>query len=127
MESNIMTALIEQTAFATKSIRLANGITLPYVDQGDPNGTPVLFLHGFTDSWHSYELVLSYLPRSIRAIALTQRGHGDATRPESGYTPADMAGDAAQVIEELGLGSAVIAGHSMGASVAQKFAIDYPE
>jgi len=121
-----MTALIEQTAFATKSIRLANGITLPYVEQGDPDGTPVVFLHGFTDSWHSYELILPYLPPSIRAIALTQRGHGDATRPESGYTPADMAGDAAQVIEELGLGSAVVVGHSMGATVTQRFAIDYP-
>jgi non-heme chloroperoxidase len=122
-----MTALIELTAFATKSIRLSNGITLPYVEQGDPDGTPVLFLHGFSDSWHSYELVLPYLPPSIRAIALTQRGHGDATRPESGYTPVDMAGDAAQVIEELGLGSAVVVGHSMGATVTQRFAIDYPE
>src|SRR5215218_6764853 len=122
-----MIALIELTAFATKSIRLSNGITLPYVEQGDPDGTPVVFVHGFSDSWHSYELVLPYLPPSIRAIALTQRGHGDATRPESGYTPADMAGDAAQVIEELGLGSAVVVGHSMGATVTQRFAIDYPE
>ena len=58
-------------------------VRLPYVEQGDPDGTPVLLLHGITDSQRSWEPVLPLLPESIRAIAVTMRGHGDAERPEA--------------------------------------------
>jgi pimeloyl-ACP methyl ester carboxylesterase len=61
-----------------KSVELPNGVRLPYVEQGDPSGVPVLLLHGITDSWYSFEPVLPHLPESIHAFALTQRGHGDA-------------------------------------------------
>ena len=60
------------------SVELPTGVTLQYVEQGDPAGIPVLLLHGATDSWRSFEPVLPHLPSSIRAFALTQRGHGDA-------------------------------------------------
>ncbi len=101
-----------------KSVDLSTGVTLPYVEHGDPTGTPVLLLHGYTDSWRSWQLVLSYLPDSIHAFALTQRGHGDADRPESGYRPQDFAADVAAFMETLGIGDAVIAGASMGSIVA---------
>jgi non-heme chloroperoxidase len=60
-------------------------IELPYVEQGNPSGVPVVMLHGVTDSWRSFEPVLPRLPDDIRAVAVTQRGHGDAPKPESGY------------------------------------------
>ena len=68
-------------SFTTKAIALSTGVTLPYVEQGDPDGVPVILLHGVTDSWRSFEPVLPHLPPSIHAFALTQRGHGDADRP----------------------------------------------
>jgi non-heme chloroperoxidase len=101
-------------------------IQLPYVEQGDPEGTPVVFLHGFTDSWRSGEHVLPLLPASIRAIAVTQRGHGDAERPASGYRLEDYATDVAQLMLELDLGRVFLVGHSMGAWVAERLAIDHP-
>ena len=52
-------------------------VRLPYAEQGDPDGTPVLFLHGITDSQRSWEPVLPLLPESIRAIAVIQVDHGD--------------------------------------------------
>ncbi len=58
---------------------LPTGVTLPYAVSGDPAGIPVLMLHGLSDSWRSFEGVLPYLPPGIRAYALSQRGHGDAT------------------------------------------------
>jgi pimeloyl-ACP methyl ester carboxylesterase len=76
---------------AVKSAALSTGVTLPYVEQGDPAGTPVVLLHGITDSWRSFEPVLPYLPDSIRAFALTQRGHGDADRPAAAYHPRHLA------------------------------------
>ena len=106
---------------------LPHGIRLPYVEQGDPRGTPVVFLHGVTDSWRSFEPVLPELPDGIRAFALTQRGHGDADRPETGYRPQDFAADVDAFMEALQLGPAVVVGHSMGGSVAQRLALDHPE
>ena len=110
-----------------QAVELPRGVRLPYVEQGDPSGVPVVLLHGITDSWHSFEGVLPHLPRSIHAFALTQRGHGDASRPATGYRPQDFAADVAAFLDALDLERAVIAGHSMGGYVAQAFALDYPE
>ena len=109
-----------------KSVELPNHVKLQYVEQGDPLGVPVLLLHGITDSWHSFESVLPHLPDFIHAFALSQRGHGDADRPASGYRPHDFAADLAAFMDALDLGPAVVVGHSMGASIAQRFAIDHP-
>ncbi len=109
-----------------KSVQLPGRVRLEYVEQGDPAGVPVVMLHGVTDSWHSFEPVLPHLPDSIRAFALTQRGHGDADRPASGYRTRDFAADVAGFADALGLGSVVIVGHSMGSTNAKRFAIDYP-
>jgi pimeloyl-ACP methyl ester carboxylesterase len=114
-------------ASVRKSVELPNQVRLPYVEQGDASGIPVLLLHGVTDSWHSFEPVLPHLPASIRAFTLTQRGHGDASRPAAGYRFRDFAADLAAFLDALHLDAAVIAGHSMGSSVAQRFAMDYPE
>jgi pimeloyl-ACP methyl ester carboxylesterase len=110
-----------------KSVVLKNGIRLPYVEQGNEDGVPLILLHGYTDSWRSFEPVLPLLPRFIHAFVPTQRGHGDADRPISGYAPDDFAADLAAFMDALGLDAAVIAGHSMGGSIAQRFAIDHPE
>jgi non-heme chloroperoxidase len=110
-----------------KIIALPNGVSLPYVEQGDPAGAPLLLLHGYTDSWRSYQPLLAQLPSSLRAIALTQRGHGAASRPASGYRQADFAADLALFMDALDLPQAVIVGHSMGGMVAQRFAIDQPQ
>jgi pimeloyl-ACP methyl ester carboxylesterase len=109
-----------------RSVELRPGLRLPYVEQGDPGGVPVLLLHGVTDSWRSFERVLPHLPASLRVFALTQRGHGDADRPATGYRARDFADDVAAFTRALGLGPVVIVGHSMGATNAVRFALDHP-
>jgi non-heme chloroperoxidase len=110
-----------------KSVELPNQVKLPYVEQGDPSGVPVLLLHAIADSWHAFEPVLAHLPNSVRAFALTQRGHGDASRPAAGYRVRDFATDLAAFMDAIQLDAAVIAGGSSGGFVARRFAIDYPE
>jgi non-heme chloroperoxidase len=102
-------------------------VRLPYVEQGDPTGTPVLLLHGITDSQRSWEPVLPLLPQSIRALAVTMRGHGDAERPDAGYRVEDYAADAIELLDELGLESVVLGGHSLGTYVAAQIAIEQPQ
>jgi pimeloyl-ACP methyl ester carboxylesterase len=112
---------------STKAVSLATGIRLPYVEQGDPAGVPVVLLHGYTDSWRSWQLVLPFLPESLHVFAPTQRGHGDADRPAAAYRPRDFAADVAAFMDALEIDKAVIVGTSMGSIVAQRFAIDFPE
>jgi pimeloyl-ACP methyl ester carboxylesterase len=109
-----------------KSVSLRTGIVLPFAEQGDRAGFPLILLHGYADSWRSFERVLAHMPRSLRVLAPSQRGHGDASRPPSGYHPRDLAGDLAAFMDALGIERALVVGHSMGVSVAQHFAIDHP-
>jgi non-heme chloroperoxidase len=110
-----------------KSVQLSSEVTLQYVEQGDPAGLPVLLLHGYTDSWYSFAPVLPFLPASIHALALTQRGHGDSDHPTAGYRPADYAADVGGFLDVLGIKSAIIVGHSMGSFAGQRFALDFPD
>ena len=110
-----------------KHITLPSGIRLEYVEHGRPEGTPVVFLHGVTDSWRSFERLLPLLPPSVRSFAISQRGHGGSSRPGTGYRFSDFSGDLDAFMNALELSQAIIVGHSMGASVAQRFAIDRPE
>lgn len=108
-------------------VMLTNGIKLPYIEKGDPAGKVVLFLHGFAGSCHSFDQVLSLLPDSFHALAFTQRGHGDASKPQEGYRLQDFASDARKLLDLFNLQKAVVVGHSMGAAVAIKFALNYPD
>ena len=110
-----------------QSIRLSNGVTLRYVEQGPAGATPIILLHGFPDSLLSYETVIAHLPTAIRVIAPSQRGFGSSDKPATGYHPRDLAADLAEFMERRKIAEAVIVGHSMGALVAQSFALDFPE
>ena len=111
---------------AVRSIRLAHGVKLEYAEQGDPAGTPVLLLHGITDSWRSFETVMPHLPAAWRVVSASQRGHGESDRPAS-YGTREFAADAAALLEALGMQRAIVVGHSMGSVNAMRLAIDRPD
>jgi pimeloyl-ACP methyl ester carboxylesterase len=106
---------------------LGSGLRLPYVQRGDPAATPLILLHGLTDSWRTYELVLGALSDDVPAIALTQRGHGDASRPAHGYRASDFASDLLRFLDALGVQRAVLVAHSSHTFVAERCAIECPE
>jgi non-heme chloroperoxidase len=106
---------------------LPNQVKLPYVEQGNSSDLPLILLHGYADSWRSFESLLTRLPKSIRAFALTQRVHDDANRPTVGYRVHDFVTDLAKFMDVLRLDAAVIAGGSSGGFVARHFAIEYPD
>lgn len=118
--------MMGSTGSASKNILLSSGVTLEYREQGNADGIPVILLHGYTDSWHSFEMVLPQLPASLHVFALSQRGHGNSAKPGGNYHPTDLAADIAAFMFEKKTGPAVIVGHSMGGIVAQQFALSYP-
>jgi non-heme chloroperoxidase len=110
-----------------KTVTLRTGLEISYVEQGDRIGVPLVLLHGYTDSFHSFDRLLAKLPTWVRAFALSQRGHGDSSKPASGYGLRDLALDVVDFLDALALRRAVLAGHSMGGLVAQRVAMDHPE
>ena len=114
-------------AGAVQWVRLATGVRVPYGEQGDADGVPVVFLHPYADSHRFFELALPYLPAGIHAFLPTQRGHGDADKPPSGYSLDELSGDLAAFLDAVGVGRAVVVGHSSGGYVAQRFALDHPD
>ena len=110
-----------------KSVELPNRVKLPFVEQGDQAGVPLVLLHAIADSWRAFEPMLAHLPDSIHTFALTQRGHGDASRPAGGYHSRDFAADLVAFMDALHLEAAVVVGGSSGGFIARRFAIDNPE
>ena len=100
---------------------------MPYLEQGDSSDIPVVLVHAVGDSQRIFEGLLACLPNSIHTFAPTLRGHGDASRPESGYRSSDFASDIAAFMDAVQIDTAVIAGGSSGGLVGQRFAIDFPD
>ena len=109
-----------------RSVRLHTGVTLRYVEQGVPFGPAVVFLHGFSDSNHTWDLNLRTFSRGYHVYVLDQRGHGDSTRPACCYTQQSFAADVAAFLDAVGERSAILVGHSMGSFIAQQVALDFP-
>ena len=109
-----------------RHIQLPGRVRLQFAEQGDGSGTPVIALHGVTDSWRSFEPLFGHLPPDLRVMAISQRGHGDSDKPADGYRPADFAADVAAFMDAMEIETAVVVGHSMGSINAMRFAIDHP-
>lgn len=107
--------------------RLPNGIELPYAEAGDADATPVVLLHAYADSWRSFEEVLTWLPPSIHAIAPSQRGHGDASKPETGYAVEDFVADLVALLDCLRIPRAVLVASSSAVFTAERLALGRPE
>lgn len=62
-------------------------------------------------------------------VGYDARGHGESGAPEerSAYEYSDLAGDLVAVLDDRGIEKAVLAGHSMGAATALRFALDHPD
>ncbi len=108
-------------------VTLASGLTLSCRDQGVASGPAVLLLPGPTDSWRSYQPVLDLLPHEIRAVSISQRGHGESDKPDTGYSVEDFAADVIPLLDALGIERAVLAGHSGSSLVARRVALDHPD
>jgi pimeloyl-ACP methyl ester carboxylesterase len=111
---------------ARRTVALPDGITMAYVPLGNPRGTPVVLIHGYTDSDLDWAPLIPYLSKSFRLIAVDLRGHGESSKPECCYTRYDFAYDIKLLLDKLHVRRADIVGHSLGSIVAQTFAEVWP-
>ena len=128
----------------------ANGISLEVEDHGSPSGEPLLLIMGLgmqLVAWHA-DLVASLVARGYRVIRFDNRDiglsqrfdhlgapnlavdllkHAVGMKVSAPYTMADMADDAAGLLDALGIPAAHICGASMGGMIAQQLAVRHPE
>jgi pimeloyl-ACP methyl ester carboxylesterase len=125
--------------------QLANGIQIEYDTFGDDTSPPVLLIMGlgvqmtlwdpafcqaiadagyYVIRFDNRDIGLSTWFDDAGTIELADLLGGTAVAP---YSLADMAADAAGLLDALGIESAHIVGASMGGMIAQTFAIEFPE
>jgi pimeloyl-ACP methyl ester carboxylesterase len=105
-----------------------DGVRLHYVERGE--GPAVVLLHGNAVTLQDFQLsgVLDLAAKGHRVLAFDRPGFGYSERPRSTvWTPAAQARLLARALEQLGVGKAVILGHSWGTQVALNMALDHPE
>lgn len=104
-----------------------DGVRLAYRDEGPPGDLPLLFVHGWQAHGRIWVPLLAALTREHRVLIVDLRGFGASNSAPGPYSIETFAADLADLIDALGLDPAVVIGHSMGATVAQRLAIDRPE
>ena len=97
-----------------------NGIELYYELHGA--GEPVVLIQGLGANITGWDLQLEPLSRQYQLIAFDNRGAGRSEKPEEPYSIHQMADDTAALMDELGIESAHVVGHSMGGMLAAELA-----
>ena len=110
-----------------------DGVNLAFFDEGDPNGAPVLLIHGFASTanvnWVHPGWLKTLGEVGYRVIAIDNRGHGASDKPHDpeAYRPWVMASDAVALLDHLGIAEANVMGYSMGARISAFLAMANPE
>jgi pimeloyl-ACP methyl ester carboxylesterase len=106
-------ASIAAPSFARAALETHDGQRLFYVDKG--GGRPVVFIHGWTLSSAIWKAQTDFVAaQGLRAIAYDRRGHGQSSKPETGYDYEALTADLTTLLERLDLRDVVLVGHSMG-------------
>ena len=89
-----MTATAKQASLAgvTHHYAKVNGTKLHYVAAGT-EGTPVLLVHGFPETWWTFRKLIPLLAASHRVYAVDLRGFGDSDNGPGAYDSKTSAED----------------------------------
>ena len=117
--------------FATEAVPqdrmvTADGRRFHYMEWGEPDSPPMLLLHGYAQTCHSWDFVALAMCDRFRVLSLDQRGHGDTDwAPDGDYSPEGYWNDLNAVAEALDLRDFVLMGLSMGGRNAISYAANH--
>lgn len=98
------------------------GIQQHYTRTGG-NLPPLVLLHGLSANGMCWTPVAEHLADQYDVIMPDARGHGQSSKPRTGYHYTTLADDAELLIKALGLSRPTIIGHSMGGMTAALIAV----
>jgi non-heme chloroperoxidase len=113
----------------THQIVGGGGVKLHVMETGNPQGRPIVFLHGVSQCYLQWSRQMnSTLAGDHRLIALDMRGHGFSDKPPSGYDDSKLwADDVNAVLRDLDLDHPVLSGWSYGPLVILDYIRHYGE
>ena len=100
-----------------------DGVTIDYAVDGDPDGPTVLLLEGLGYGRWMWRWLAEALADDYEVLRPDNRGTGDSDAPEGPYTVAEMATDAAAVLDDRSADAVHVCGASMGGMIAQELAL----
>jgi pimeloyl-ACP methyl ester carboxylesterase len=86
------------------------------------SGSPVVLLHGWSQTWYEWRHVMPALAERHTVIVPDLRGLGDSSKPATGYDKRTVAADIRELVVQLGLDRVALVGHDHGAAVAYAYA-----
>ena len=91
-------------------------------------GPTIVFVHGWTCDTSSWREQMPAFDDDYRVIALDLPGHGQSGSPADGMFSMELFARAIEAVRaEAGADRIVLVGHSMGAPVIRRYALDFPE
>lgn len=107
-------------------VTVAPGVRLHVLDFGG-TGTPLIFLSGIGNNAHVFDDFGQRFTKQNRVVAITRRGFGESSHPDSGYDQATLAADVIAVLDSMGIRKAVLVGHSIGGYELTHIGAKYPD
>jgi pimeloyl-ACP methyl ester carboxylesterase len=86
------------------------------------DGEPLVCLHGFTDTWRTWELVLPMLERDHDVLAPTLPGHAGGPPLTGGANAGHLAEAVERMMDDAGMATAHLVGNSLGGHLALRLA-----
>lgn len=109
-------------------VELSTGITMAYIEMGNPDGEAVILQHGMTDNSRSWSLAAPYFAKAGYHVYLPDlRGMGKSDAPDGYYTTITYATDMKAFFDAMEINKAIVIGHSLGSFTVQTFALMFPE
>jgi pimeloyl-ACP methyl ester carboxylesterase len=105
----------------------AGDTTLPDVVPDFSRGRKIIMVHGAGSNGHTWHNQVAHLGRAHSPIAIDLPAHGRSSGVEGRKTVQDYSDFVVAFLDALGIGSAVIAGRSMGGAIAMDMALRYPQ
>lgn len=107
----------------SSSFLYLNDLRIHYLQWGEPDGFPVILLHGLASNARIWEMVAPPLAeRGLRLLAWDARGHGLSDKPDGDYGFDPFVRDLAAFIEACRLEHPLLVGHSWGGHLALEYA-----
>jgi pimeloyl-ACP methyl ester carboxylesterase len=109
-----------------RKVQTRSGLTLFAFEAGAKDAPPLVLIHGLGDEADTWRHVFLPLVERYRVIALDLPGFGRSDKPDRTYSLAFLRDSIVELMDALGCQTAGLAGHSLGAVIAQSVALEYP-